>query len=365
MQNRRRFPIEILILAFIISACSLQSDLSSLDEYRYKSARDLYENGNYETALTLFTSLVNEMPWSSKVDESRYYIGKSHIELSQDETFPNEHLHLAISSLNQVGDNSSVKVKAQYETGYAYYKMNSFDSSSLYLNEVYRNFPHSSRADDALLFLAHIDIKQGDRESGLRKYREIIGEYSSGNRLDNALYSIAETHLYTAEDTINDYIVKPEYLKYALDTFELVDAGSTLWDDAQFGVGYCYYKMESYDNALSQFNFIYGALKSSNRVDDAALYVGHVYRKQDLPDEALIWYQKVVEQFPGRNAYDNALYRVGDYYYDRKLSGDELEQESNRLKAVKYFSRFCEIADKTSEKYQTASGKLENLGVEK
>lgn len=360
--NKRSICSFIPLLLILLSSCSLQSDLKSRDEYTYDKARSLYENGDYGSALVLFQSVINEMSWSKRVDECRYYIGKCHIEQSK-VTSDESHLLKAVSSFNSVDSNSSVWVRAQYETGYSYYKMEEYDSASLFLNRVYLNYPQSSSADDALLFLAHIDMINGDKDLGMEKYREIIRDYSDRNRYDNGLYHLAEAHLYIAEDTILDYIANPEHLTSALDTFELIDPGSSLWSDAQFQVGYCYYKMEEFDDALPQFRFIYDSGENSNKQDDAALHIAHIYRKTNRQDEALLWYQKILTEFSLRNSYDNALYWIGDYYYDRKLSGEPQEQEQNRLKAVEYFSRYCEIANPSGEKYQIAQGKLENLGV--
>ncbi len=365
MQIINVFLLGMSILLLTLTSCSVQSDLTSRDEYRYDKARAQYENENYLTAITLYNSVIDEMPWSKKVDECHYYIGKSQLELSSDDSlYREDFLQSALNSFNTVGSFSSVWVKAQYEIGYTYYELSSMSSAKEYLSSVYQDYPQSSRADDALLILAHIEILAGDRESGLRKYREILKTYSDGNKFDNALYHIAETHLYTAEDTINDFVVEPEFLQFAIDTFQLIEESSSLWDNAQFDIGYCLYKAELYDSAQAQFRTLYDSLKSSSRIDNAALYIGHSYRKQDLPNEALIWYLQVIEEFPTKNAYDNALYWAGDYYYDRKHSADSEVQESNRMKAVLYFSRFCEVTDKTSEKYHVALGKLENLGVE-
>ncbi len=364
MQNKRIFLLGMSIVLLTLIGCSLQSDLSSQDEHRYDEARAQYVSENYVTAIALFSSLIDEMQWSKRVDDCHYYIGKSHIELSDDDSLYREDiLESALTSLRSVDSLSSVWVKAQYEIGYSHYKMSSVDSAQLYLNKVYKNYQHCSSADDALLILGHIDIQKGERESGLRKYREILTAYSDGNRFDNALYHIAETHLYTAEDTINDFIVNPEYLQHAIDTFELIEKRSSLWDNAQFDIGYCHYKNKKYGSARLKFSHIYDSLKSSTRADNSALYIGHTYRKLNLPEEALVWYQTVINEFPNSSAYDNALYWAGDYYYDRKLSVDSEEQERNRMKAVHYFSLFCDVTDKTSEKYQVALGKLDNLGV--
>lgn len=74
--------ILIISIMFIMGACTTPYQVDTEDIVMYEEIyNDYYKADQFEEAIEKFKALIDEYPWSSKVDNSWYYIGRSYEEL--------------------------------------------------------------------------------------------------------------------------------------------------------------------------------------------------------------------------------------------------------------------------------------------
>lgn len=143
-----------LILLLVVSACSdYNKILKSTDyEFKYKKAVELYEDGEYAKAGTLFQELVNIYRGTSRADQIYYYYAKSM--MGQRDYLMAKHY---FSTLLKEFPGSDYAEEAQYMVGYTSYLLSpkprldqsvtheAIESLKLYINL----YPYSERVDEA------------------------------------------------------------------------------------------------------------------------------------------------------------------------------------------------------------------------
>ncbi len=100
------------------------------------------------------------------------------------------------------------------------------------------------------------------------------------------------------------YLNKGRYTQ-ALEEFRdllKVDPRHDLADDCQYRIGFCYYKMEEYEQALLEFDRAF-AYPDSDQHRDALYMIAQCHEKLGEPRQALEVYKRFIMLFPeDRNA---------------------------------------------------------------
>lgn len=210
--------------------------------------------------------------------------------------------------------------------------------------------------DEAFFSDAKSMYEESKYSEAITLFTKIITDCPWSSRVDDSWYYQGLSKLGLAE--VNEELVAPEFVPEAISSFQTVPENSNHFVDAIFEIGYSYYLLQNYDNTLIYCQKIILEYPKSTKADNATIYIGHYYRKTNNTDSSIVWYEKVISNFENSTSYDNALYWAGDYYYDN------ISIDSNREKAIEYLSLFCDISDKTDDKYSKAVTKLKNMGVE-
>lgn len=147
-------PFYILFLLLVNTACSdYNKVVKSTDyEFKYKKAKEYYEDGQFVRASQLLSDLVNIYRGTSRADEIYYYYAKSQIGM-------NDYMMAGHWFRTLVKDfpRSQYAEEAQYMIGYCYYKdspnprldqqvtQQAIDALQLYVNL----YPNSDRVEEA------------------------------------------------------------------------------------------------------------------------------------------------------------------------------------------------------------------------
>lgn len=357
----KKLLVYISTLLFFMS-CSTDY-VEKEDETLYNNGYEQYKAGEYDKAIATFQNIIDEFKPNSEVDKSRYYLGKCWIEKSKDSTLDsidqNSYIETALSNYKTVSSKSKYWVKASFEIGYSFYKLENYDSSLAYHSSIYENYPNNSKADNALLYIGHYYRKNLDFETAIEKYELLANNYPETSSRDEAYFRIGSIHLTLAKDSSTGDIVDYSRLHRAINSFLKVGEESEKWIEAQFEIGYCYYNENDYNEALKYHESLFENYPQHSKADNALLYIGHYYRQMDELDSALVIYEQVILEYPNSGAYDNALYWAGDNYYDRDWAVDPFYKSE----AIRYLTEFANIADTTDDKYGKAIKKLGKMGV--
>lgn len=179
----------IVLLLTLYSGCTLEYVLTE-DEAFFIDAKHSFENDYFNEAITEFTSIITNYPWSSRIDDSYYYLGLSHLGLAEtnDVLGAPEHVSEALNSFTAVLENSNHFVDALFEIGYSFYLLQEYDSTLAYCKKILLNFPMSTKADNATIYTGHYYRKTNDADSSIIWYEKTISDFKESSSYDNALY---------------------------------------------------------------------------------------------------------------------------------------------------------------------------------
>jgi outer membrane protein assembly factor BamD len=107
------------LLATIAASCSnYQKILKSTDyEFKFKKAKEYYDNGDFSRATTLYQELVNIYRGTSRADQVYYYLAKSYFG-QKDYLLAGHYFRQLLKEFPR----SDYSEEAQYMIGYCYYK---------------------------------------------------------------------------------------------------------------------------------------------------------------------------------------------------------------------------------------------------
>jgi len=187
-------------------------------------------------------------------------------------------------------------------------------------------FPDYKLNDAAYYLLGYCLEKQNQFDEGQNALRELIARYPKSKFATEAWVRIGEYYF----DAYND----PEALAKAAAAYEaaIKDTSHTLYDKALYKLGWTYYRMDRFEDAVTRFLALADYYQSKAKGNDApggdlrseALQ----YTAVSLSDEkwgSLAKAQEIFQRLGGRK-YESEVYRrLGDVYFDQTKHADAIE----------------------------------------
>ncbi len=194
-------------------------------------------------------------------------------------------------------------------------------SLTLY-QRVIDEYPQSGFQDDAHYNVAYLKEDMGQREEAVALYEKFIAEFSESHYLPDALFRIGE---YYFNPPLNDLEQAIPIYKRVLQYTE-----STKYGEALYRLGWSYYKMSEYPEAISYFTLLADDVKRSaeldpeNRITNPALvnesieYIGISF----LEYKGVNGVADYLSKLGGRDYGLDILKHVGDIYMTVKEEYD-------------------------------------------
>ncbi len=174
------------------------------DDAQFYLAESYFLNKEYETAIVEYDKLIRQMSFSPNVNTARYRICESYEKTSpkfyfqQDATnraiqkyqefiedYPNsKHTSEASSKIKNLRNKLSLKI---YETAVLYVKLEEYEASLNYLNDLLDIYFDTSSADNARLLMIETMITMGKEEEA-----SIFFKDNKENFLNRSIYDKAE-----------------------------------------------------------------------------------------------------------------------------------------------------------------------------
>jgi len=191
-------------------------------------------------------------------------------------------------------------------------------------------FPHSHLVDDALYNKGYILEEIGRTDSALSIYHLIIDEFPDSRYVTESLMRIAE-HYFNPPlnqiDTAIDYYKK--ILKYE---------ESPKYDEALYRLGWCYYRLSDFLQAVSYFTLLVEDIERAKQLDTEQRY-----SSPDLHDEALEYIALSFLDYGGLSAATDYLNSLNNPSYGfnifRKIGDVYLNDKEEYQKAIAAYAR--------------------------
>ena len=181
-------------------------------------------------------------------------------------------------------------------------------------------FPDYKLNDGATYLLGYCLEKQNQFEEGLKAYQQLIAKYPRSRFSTEAWVRIGEYYF--------DEVKEPTALSRAADAYEaaIVDKKHPLYDKALYKLGWTYYRMDRFDDAVSRFVALADYYEVKARENHDTETGGDLrnealqYTAISLTDEkwgSLAKAQELFQRLGGR-PYEAEIYRrMGNVYFDQ------------------------------------------------
>jgi len=225
-------------------------------------------------------------------------------------------------------------------------------SLSLY-QRIIDNFPHSDLVDDALYNKAFILEETANIDSALKIYDFIIQEFSGSRYVPESLMRIGE---YYFNPPRNDIATAIEFYKRILEYKD-----SPKFDEALYRLGWSYYRLSNYAEAVSYFTLLADDIERARQIDPHQRFSNPALRDESLEYIGISFLdfggtQHAVEylnRIGGRNYGVEILKKIGDVYmYEKELYEEAIEAYHTLLKMYPDHEEAPEIQDKIVASYR-------------
>lgn len=249
-------------------------------------------------------------------------------------------------SLEYGAFDNTIKARAQYWRGEAYYRLNDFEMAF----DDYVEFIGLPGAFETIEYqVAHYNLgyiyfsekEYSEALSWFRKYLNLAGDTKS-KMMGDALNRVADCYFIQSDYQTalsfyqraidlglsgSDYAMfqkgiilgvtnqHQEKIRILTSLLENIPASAYV-DDALFERGKSYVTIENYNRAIEDYTTIIDELENSSYVPKAIVQLGLVYYNMNRNNDAIRWFTQAVENYRGTEEAQNALAGLKNVYVD-------------------------------------------------
>lgn len=219
-------------------------------------------------------------------------------------------------------------------------------SLSLY-QRLIDEFPHSELVDDAFYNRAFILEEKGAIDSALTMYRSLISEFQDSRYVPDALMRIGEYYFNPPRNDIQQAI---DYYKQIL-AFK----DSPKYDEALYRLGWSYYRLSKFPEAVSYFTLLADDIERAKISDPNQKFSNPSLRDESLEYIGISFLDfggtegavRFLNNIGGREYGVEILKKIGDVYmYEKEMYDEAVEAYETLLKMYSDDAQAPEIQEK-------------------
>ncbi len=327
-RKERLSPGFILLLSiFYFNSFSQNTTYPLSETDKYHTAIELYENGNYGSALRLFEELRNEtVDQSASAVESGFYKAMCSIHLKHNtaekrlDNFIRQHpespwtikaafekgnfafnakqyptVISAYATIKPQKLNREDRAKYYFQLGYSHFQKENYDEAATSFHEIKdRNNRFNA---PAAYYWAHINYLQKNYETALIEFNTL-----KDNSRFASIIPFYITHIYYMQERYD------EALNYAIPLYKKENEEKR--DELAKIIGDCYFHQKNYPEAI---NYLKLYAENGKLKDPGDCYnMGYCYYQSGEFTEAIPWFEKSTIESSERA--QNAYYHLADCY---------------------------------------------------
>lgn len=331
----KNFLVFSLFLFISFSSFSQQSAVYTNPMAEFNQALELYNNGQYLAAQSLFERIKNKSDDESVQSDCAYYIANAAVRLNQQNAdqlmeefvtkyptsikrnsayldvanyyFDNgkySHAQKWYDKVDASNLSRSEQERFEFNNGYVYFKAKRFDEAKNYFNSVSNSQKYGSQAKYYLGFIAYEgddyeeanelfeEVKGEERYSEDLSYYQAdmnfkLGKFEKAIEMGKEQYSKSSPQEKSQLSKIigESYFNLGEY-DQAIPYLKEYKGTRGKWNNTDYyQLGYAYYKQGDYENAIGEFNKIVGGKDAV--AQNAYYHLAESYLKLDQKQQAL------------------------------------------------------------------------------
>ncbi len=246
---------------------------------------ELYTDGNYTEALTLFSKSIDEQRDATFAARATFWKGETEYVL---EDFKNALLSYK-QFISMAGANETPEYKnSNYNIAYAYFKLKEYEQAGNYFEkQIEKGKEDKVRRNDSYLRMADCRFVTSKYTPALEAYNKVI-----------ELKSIDVDYAYFQKAICYGFLSKNDKKIEELNVFLQLYPKSDFRDDALFELGNTYVATNKQDLAIKTYDRLNTEFKKGSFTSKAILRQGLVYYNSDKDELALFKFKKVAADFP-------------------------------------------------------------------
>lgn len=222
-----------------------------------------------------------------------------------------------------------------------------FSKSLILYQKIINDFPHSDLVDDAFYNKGFIFEETGKIDSALIIYDLIINDFPESRYVPEAFMRIGEYYFNPPKNEIEKAI---EYYKRVLEYKD-----SPKFDEALYRLGWSYYRLSNYPEAVSYFTLLADDIERAKQIDPNQRFSNPTLRDESLEYIGISFLdfggtQHAVDylnRIGGRKYGAEILKKIGDVYmYEKELYNDAIEAYQTLLKMYPDHEEAPEVQEK-------------------
>lgn len=215
-----------------------------------------------------------------------------------------------------------------YQQGTAQLEQKRWVKSREYFRRIVDDFPQSRYRPDAKLGLADTYLGEDSAESlvlGANEYREFLTYFPTNERADYAQYKLGlcyyqqmlapqrdQTQTKSALKEFETFVERFPNSRYLKEAREKLQACRDRLSDADYEVGYFYYRSKWYPGAITRLKEILKDNPTYTRRDALYFYLADCYIKIQTPAQALPLLDKLTKEFQKSEFLERAKKTMAD-----------------------------------------------------
>ena len=206
--------------------------------------------------------------------------------------------------------------KTLLDIGIIYYDQGDYNTAITNFQQLITDFPDSEYTDDAQYYIAWSYYNLASYEQAISEFEKIKNNYPNSEFTDDAKYYIA----YCNEKKLYYYV------KALLQYYNFLDnyPESEYADDAQLGIGDCCYAMGQYSSAIEGYKKVIDNYPQSPLLALAQYSIAQSYRKLANYEQATLEFNEVIKEYPESDYSAPAQYYIGYIYYQNQNYSDAI-----------------------------------------
>ncbi len=291
-------------------------------EQLFYSAKELYDQADYEGAIVKYTEALEE---STKRGVKTDVIDKDFTTLANfqiavcysrlaEVTGDVNHFDTALEFIEKVAPTATI---AQHQEGLTYlwghilYKTEQFELAEAKFKQLIENFPNSLRVENGWYAIGQLNYRLGNYEESRTAFNNILVGFPNSEFKDDAQMLIAESFLKES----NYEQAYPEFDKFATEEFKNYP---DLHAESMYKAAYCLNQLDRHDDAISRYTNFIAQFPEHQLVTAAYFDMGQIYAKQKDYDNARVNYELAIQNTGDREVQSDIQSAIGQTYFDQE-----------------------------------------------
>ena len=198
-------------------------------------------------------------------------------------------------------------------------------------------FVSCSEQTGSLLQKANEEWVQGRNHSAIEMFNEVLKNYPSGTQAEEALFRLGEIHHFSLNNSTRALVYFQEVLQMNRKGAFSYPAQKYIAEIAEFG-------MKDYDQAIIEYQNLINRYKNENESSDHQYRIASIYYKKQNYEQALVELNILLENYPGSSWAEESKFKIIEILFALSRC-PEAREHGRRFNLGYSDSRFKEDVD--------------------